>query len=312
MTLPTADTTTRPVVAWIGAPLATETLRALSQIVELSPGWRDDADIVAIWHTEGPGSVHRLPDAAAGAPVFAASERQPTVAERRSWMMAGAEDVVPLERLPGTLRARLERLYRERAANRAAVGHASSVELSTVSRASDAFPALLVPRPPDGIPEEIRVWVDQLKSYLELRDALLGGWSNGVLERYLELIHRRTQVPPRPDGSAIPDTLGEVHGTQAKPIAWPSLIRRGPLRGRTGVEVAEARIVGAGTDGLTLDVPFAASPRQKLVMDLAVDDDTNAQFLLQSRWQRRTRAERWLLGVLVLEMRLRPLASPLS
>jgi len=69
--------------------------------------------------------------------------------------------------------------------------------------------------------------------------------------------------------------------------------------------VAEARIVGAGTDGITLDVPFAANPRQKLVMDIAVDGDTNAQFLLQARWQRRTGTERWLLGALVLEMRLR-------
>ena len=91
----------------------------------------------------------------------------------------------------------------------------------------------------------------------------------------------------------------------ALPVSWVALIRRGPARGRSGIEVAEVRIVGAGNIGITLSVPFAANPRQKLVMDVAVDADTNAQLLLQARWQRRTGTERWLLGALVLEMRLR-------
>jgi hypothetical protein len=69
--------------------------------------------------------------------------------------------------------------------------------------------------------------------------------------------------------------------------------------------VAEARIVAIGTDGVTAELPFAASPRQKLVMDLPADDASNAQLLVQARWQRRLSADKWLLGLLILDMRVR-------
>jgi hypothetical protein len=63
--------------------------------------------------------------------------------------------------------------------------------------------------------------------------------------------------------------------------------------------------LGAGTDGMVLELDFNASPRQKLVADLPVDQNTNAQLLVEARWQRRVSPSRWQLGVIALEMRLR-------
>jgi hypothetical protein len=278
---------------------------------ELVQGWHPDAALVLVSAAEGIQVLREIPRDAARTPVIATVAHEPSSGEKRTWLQAGVENLVSLSALPNTIAARIRRM--QRGAPRAAPAPASSRPMPSgdvsaaapIDRRRDDFPPLLVPRPPSGVPEEVRQWVDQLKPYLELREGLLGGWANGVLERYLELIHRRAMVPARADGAPPPDTLGEVHGTRSMPVAWPALIRRGPATGRSGIEVAEARIVGAGTDGITLDVPFAANPRQKLVMDIAVDKDTNAQLLLQARWQRRTGTERWLLGALVLELRLR-------
>jgi len=295
----------RPVVAWLGRPLPAASRSRLASFVDLTNGWHPDAALIAVWAAEGPEVMRRLPAEAQGLSVIAAADREPSDAERREWRQVGVHDIVTVPFLHTAIADRLRRLARS-GGERVRQPRPAPVEVAPQSRNSrDDFPALLVPRPPDGIPDEVRTWVDQLGPYLSMRDNLLGGWSNGVLERYLELAHRRAMVAPRAEETTPPDTLGEVHGTRALPISWPALIRRGPARGRTGIEVAEARIVGAGTDGLTLDVPFGANPRQKLVMDLAVDADTNAQLLLQARWQRRTGTERWLLGVLILEMRLR-------
>ncbi len=305
----------RPVVAWIGRPLPAASQQRLAGIAEISDGWRSGAALVGIWAADGLDVLRGLPQEAAAAPVIAASEHEPSPDEKRVWLRAGVEDVVSLSSLPSSIAARLRELSQGAPlAEQRSPGVASGrgpVGVRTSARpvARDDFPALLVPRPADGVPEEVRTWVDQLGPYLELRDALLGGWTNGVLERFLELSHRRAMVAPRIDGAPAPDTLGDVHGSRSLPVSWTALIRRGPVRGRAGIEVAEARIVGAGTDGITLAVPFAANPRQKLVMDVAVDADTNAQLLLQARWQRRTGTERWLLGALVLEMRLREVPS---
>jgi hypothetical protein len=275
--------------------------------------------MVGVWASDGLEVLQAIPREAVGAPVIATSEQEPTADEKRRWLQAGADDLVSLSVLPGAIAARIRRMSREqshyadrqRAASRPRTRRSSDLDVapSADRRSRDDFPPLLVPRPSEGVPAEVRIWVDQLGPYLEMRDSLLGGWSNGVLERYLELVHRRAMVAPRLDGDPVPDTLGEVHGTRTLPVSWPALIRRGPARGRSGIEVAETRIVGAGTDGITIDVPFAANPRQKLVMDVAVDNDTNAQLLLQARWQRRTGTERWLLGALVLEMRLREVST---
>ena len=302
----------RPVVAWIGRPLPAETRQRLASVVEVADGWRSGAAAVGIWANDGLDVLRGLPREAADTPVIATSKFEPSDEERRVWIQAGVDDLVALSGLPSFLSARLQKMNRENPSI------ASSPKVPSAARVSggrpsarptsperDDFPPLLVPRPADGVQSEVRAWVDALGPYLQMRDSLLGGWANGVLERYLELTHRRALVSPRMDGAPTPDTLGEVHGTRSLPVSWMALVRRGPSRGRSGIEVAEARIVGAGSDGITLSVPFAANPRQKLVMDVAVDADTNAQLLLQARWQRRTGTERWLLGVLVLEMRLR-------
>lgn len=301
----------RPVVVWLGRPLPAASRARLAAFVDLTNGWHPNASLIAVWAAEGPGVMRRLPAEARGLSVIAAADREPSDAERREWRQVGVQDIVTVPFLHTAIADRLRRISQApravtRKSERVRQPRAAPVEAAPPRRNSrDDFPALLVPRPPDGIPAEVRTWIDQLGPYLTMRDSLLGGWSNGVLERYLELTHRRSMVSPRTEDDPPPDTLGEVHGTRSKSVAWPALIRRGPARGRAGIEVAEARIVGAGTDGLTLDVPFGANPRQKLVMDLAVDAETNAQLLLQARWQRRTGTERWILGVLILEMRLR-------
>ena len=56
-----------------------------------------------------------------------------------------------------------------------------------------------------------------------------------------------------------------------------------------------------------VEVPFEATERQKLVDDLTIDDVRNAKFLLEARWQRRIAAQRWSLGLLIIEMRIRAL-----
>ena len=84
------------------------------------------------------------------------------------------------------------------------------------------------------------------------------------------------------------------------------LVRRGPSRSRR-IEVVEALVRHAGTDGMVVEVPFEATERQKIVADLTIDDGRNAQFLLEARWQRRIAAQRWSLGLLIIEMRIRAL-----
>ena len=72
-------------------------------------------------------------------------------------------------------------------------------------------------------------------------------------------------------------------------------------------KAAEASVVATGSDGLVIEAPFRAARRQKLVADLQCRENDDAQLLLEARWQRRVAADRWHLGVLLVEMRVRAL-----
>lgn len=181
-------------------------------------------------------------------------------------------------------------------------------------RARDEFPALRVPEQSSGVPPTVRPWIDALVAYVEERDALAGSWREGRLERLLEMLNHRERLAlrsPRGGAALSPAAVQTTFGPAPEPgqpgLGWPALVRRGPGGGRKGIEVDEGRIIAVGTDGLCLSLPFSAGARQKLVLDIAADRATNAQLLVQARWQRRDGPERWLLGVIVLEIRLRAL-----
>jgi len=58
-----------------------------------------------------------------------------------------------------------------------------------------------------------------------------------------------------------------------------------------------------------LEVPFQIVRRQKLVVDILVRENDDAQMLLEASWQRRVGPDRWHIGMMVSEMRIRPLDS---
>ncbi len=181
-------------------------------------------------------------------------------------------------------------------------------------RGREEFPALKVPLAPGGVAPTVRPWIDALVAYVEERDALAGTWREGRLERLLEMLNHRERLAlrsPRAGGAPAPALVQTTFGPAPEPgqpgLGWPALVRRGPGGGRKGIEVDEGRIIAVGTDGLSLSLPFSAGARQKLVLDIAADRATNAQLLVQARWQRRDGPDRWLLGVIVLELRLRAL-----
>ena len=123
----------------------------------------------------------------------------------------------------------------------------------------------------------------------------------------LALCSPRGELSAPPSAKAVQTAFGPAPEAGQSGLAWPCLVRRGPGTGRKGIEVDEGSVLAVGCDGLSLSIPFAAAVRQKMVLDLAADRATNAQLLVQARWQRRAGADRWLIGVIVLEIRLRAL-----
>lgn len=330
MTPSAHDAPVQPTLAWVGEPPPTELRESLAAVARVVPDSHGAVDMVAVSSTAGMDAVDGLPPQLAGCPVIATSPHDPTPAERMAWIKAGAEDLVSHTALPIAVARRLKRLLREqdslhelspgprRAPPMRPVGMArrSPAPAPAPPRpaprgAPDDFPPLMVPRPDEGVPETIAGWLCRLQRYLVERDRLLAAGGTNALEAFLALTHMREQVTPplEAEPEAPPSSLTRVHGLPEQRLSWPALVRRGAQRGRQTVEVAEARIISAGTDGITVEVPFAASPRQKLVMDLAADDETNAQFLVQARWQRRLGPDRWLLGALILQMRMRGLRA---
>lgn len=314
-------TETTPVIAWLGEPPPPGVAESLASIAQVQTRWTPEARLIALWAPAGVEQLGRLPARTRRPPVIAAAEHDPSHGERMEWIRAGADDLVSLTALPIAVARRLKSspgavpdLTRGRKRDPTSLveplglpeGQLTPLPRSAPrepqSSASDAFPPLRVPQPEGGVPAAATHWVEQLQRYLPAREEWTARWGRGGLERMLEL----SQLRARAEGGTA-DLYGVAGGRPHIPLDWPLLVRRGPSRGRKGIEVAEARVVSTGSDGLVIDVPFRAARRQKLVADLQCREDDDAQLLLEARWQRRVAADRWHLGVLLVEMRIRAL-----
>lgn len=310
-----------PVIAWLGEPPPPGVAESLASIAQVETRWTPDARLIAVWAPAGVEQLGRLPARTRRPPVIAAAEHDPSHGERMEWIRAGADDLVSLAALPIAVARRLKSspgavpdLTKGRKRDPTSLVEPLGLpdgQLTPLPRppnrqpppgAADAFPPLRVPQPEEGVPAAATDWVERLQRYLPAREEWTARWGRGGLDRMLEL----AQLRARAEGGTA-DLYGVAAGRPDAPLDWPLLVRRGPSRGRKGIEVAEARVVATGSDGLVIDVPFRAARRQKLVADLLSRPDEDAQLLLEARWQRRVAADRWHLGVLLVEMRIRTL-----
>lgn len=312
---------TTPVIAWLGAPPPPGVAESLASIARVETRWTPEARLIALWAPAGVEQLGRLPARTRRPPVIAAASHDPSHGERMEWIRAGADDLVSLAALPIAVARRLKSSpgavpdlttgrKRDPTSLVEPMGFPEgqitplprTADRQPPTGAADAFPPLRVPQPEGGVPSDATLWVEQLQRYLPAREEWTARWGRGGLERMLEL----AQLRARAEGGTA-DLYGVANGRPDAPLGWPLLVRRGPSRGRKGIEVAEATVVATGSDGLVIDVPFRATRRQKLVADLQIRDDEDAQLLLEARWQRRVAADRWHLGVLLVEMRIRSL-----
>lgn len=302
------------IIAWLGEAPSPALMESLGALGHLRSGWSPDAQIIAVSASAGTEALRDLPRGPQHPPIIAASHHEPSQGERLEWIQAGADDLVSFYALPHAVSRRLRGVQRVR--RKADSGDPTSLvePLDLAERPSqqpvsvpptDAFPPLRVPVGEAGIPAALTLYVDGLQRYLSARDAWVARWGEEGLTRMLELFQVREQVPPKIDGQPHIIAFGQTFGSAEQALHWPVLLRRGPSRRRQGIDTIQAQVLGAGTDGMVLELDFNASPRQKLVADLPVDQNTNAQLLVEARWQRRVSPSRWQLGVIALEMRLR-------
>lgn len=308
-------------IAWLGEPPPPGVTESLASIAQVATRWTPEARLIALWAPAGVEQLGRLPARTRRPPVIATAAHDPSHGERMEWIRAGADDLVSLAALPIAVARRLKSspgalpdLTQGGKRDPTSLveplglpdGQAPTLprppERQPVGGTSDAFPPLRVPQPDGVVPVAATQWVDQLLRYLPAREEWTARWGRGGLERMLEL----AQLRSRAEGGTA-DLYGVSGGRPDTPLGWPLLVRRGPSRGRKGIEVAEASVVATGSDGLVIEAPFRAARRQKLVADLQCRENDDAQLLLEARWQRRVAADRWHLGVLLVEMRVRTL-----
>lgn len=298
------------IVSWLGAQPPASIVAALTRVAQVGIGWRQDADLVVIWAASGLELLSVVPSSGPRPAVLIAFEREPSADERRSWARAAVGEIVLADRLAeliverwgGTPAGAAPASPSNKVQMSAAASGLSSASLATPR---DAFPPLRMPFPSGGPPPGVASYVESLQRYIQLRDAFSAEHGAQGLGQLMELFHLREQVPPTSARRLV--AFGQTFGSVEQQLGWPLLLRRGPSRKRQGNDVLRGSVFGVGTDGLIVDLDFQAAPRQKLVGDLPVDLTQNAQLLFEARWQRRVAASRWHLGLLILEMRLRPL-----
>ena len=312
-------TETTPVIAWLGSTPPDSAIAGLAPVATLKTRWTPEARLLIVWSPAGIEQLSRLPPRTRRPPVIAAADVDPTHSHRMAWIRAGADDLVALSALPGAVANRLRShpvpdLSAQRKRDPASLiepprlNTASSPPLPRSasrhpgSTAGDAFPPLRVPQPEGVIPASATTWVEGLQRYLPRRDEWTSRWGRGGLDQLLEL----AQLRARAEGGSA-DFFGAANGLHAEPLAWPMFVRRGPSSGRKGIAVAEVQTVASGSDGLVMEAPFAVAERQKVVADLQFQPDECAQMLLEARWQRQVSRERWQIGLIVIELRIRPL-----
>ena len=166
---------------------------------------------------------------------------------------------------------------------------------------SRALPAMAVQTqaswPPPGLDE----WVLGLERYIEARTRWLTR-ARAKLKHYLELCHLREQMPLGTTPRVPVDVFGQTKGQEVQPLSWPVMVRRTAHDGET-LRVDEGKLQRVGTDGLVVEVLFRAEPRQRMLLDLSIDSQTNAQLMVESQWQQRLGIKRWQIGALILQMR---------
>jgi CheY-like chemotaxis protein len=329
-----------PVIAWLGEPPPAGVADSLARIASLKTEWTPEARLIAVWAPAGVEQLRNLPRRTRRPPVIAAAAADPSHGERMEWIRAGADDLVSLAAFPIAVARRLrsggaiagigaDPSVPDLSGRPAGRDPTSLVEplvmveefeaapppvvapeapplgvAPSLPPPADAFPPLRIPAPPGGHSAEAARWAQSAAAYLGAREAWAARWGPAGLARLLELFHLRDGVR-----AAGPTGLSTVFGSPDAAKCWPALVRRGPTRQRQGIEVAEAEIVSVGTDGVIAALPWPVRPRQKLVIDINTDDHTAAQLLVESRWQRRVGARAWHAGLLLVEIRIRPLPA---
>ena len=313
MTTPASEPT--PVIAWLGTPPPDAAIAGLGSVAQIKTRWTPEARLIVVWAPAGIQQLGRLPSRTRRPPVVAASANDPTHGQRMEWIRAGADDLVSLAALPIAVARRLKAgpvpdltVGRPRDPTSLIEPQGLSEPIPRApSRqpppgAADAFPPLRIPQPEGGIPPEATAWVERLQRYLPNRDEWTARWGRGGLDRLLEL----AQLQARAQGTSA-DFFGVATGRPGSPLGWPMFIRHGPSRGRKGIAIAEASMVATGSDGLVIESTFPVARRQKLVADIQVHPTECAQMLLEARWQRQIDTNRWHIGLLVVELRMRTL-----
>lgn len=307
-----------PSISWLGAPPPPQLAETLGQFCTVREGWTPGCRVVGLMADAPPSSLRALPAGAERPPVLVVCSDAPSRLMRRLWEDAGADQVVDARDVATTL---LEWLEGPRQAARGddpptfnPLSQGEPLDEYEPSLAvlsgpvvvdeADPFPALRLGDMPAAGDPVIQRFVRSVERYLERRDEVVRRLGEDGLTRFLELAHLREQVPASLGGRQRLDPYGR--GRNERPPDWKVLVRRMKPRTRE-IEVSEGRLYAVGTDGVVLVTLFAAAPRQRLLVDLPLDEELNAQFIFEARWQRRIAAQRWHVGALMIEMRHRPL-----
>lgn len=307
----------RPVISWLGRPPPPELSQRLGRLAWVRTGWQVGARVAALWSDSEPAVLDSLPIGVDRPPVLVACPETPAADLRRRWEAAGADQVVSMSALPMTLTEWLEGPRRVEQTddpptfNPQSGEPADEIEPSLTMLSgpvyvdqADPFPPLRLGQLDDTGREDIKRYVLALDRYLERREEVIRLMGDDGLTRFLELAHLREQVPASLGSRQRLDPYGR--GRQVDTPDWKVIVRRMKPRDRD-IEVSEGRMYAIGTDGVVMVTLFAAAPRQRLLVDLPYDANTNIQFIYEARWQRRIAARRWHVGALLVEMRRRHL-----
>lgn len=285
-----------PVVAWLGESPPAELAAELFPLARIIPGWTPGAAVVCAWAPSGTSVLGPLGGVRPRPPVLAVTAGPFTVRDRLSWIRAGADDLLPRGSLRETL---IRTLFPDGKLPEVEVG------LRPAPPGLGAFPPIQFPEGPplDGA----EAWCESLRPYLRQRDALTLGTGAEGLSAFLAAAAIRERVALPGIASTDIDFFGARSGLSPG-LDWRSAARYAEDPSPEA-EIWEATVQRAGRDGLTLELPMALSPGQRLMLDLPLDAEHNAQLLVECRWQRRLGARRWQVGALVLKARRRPLGD---
>ncbi len=312
-----------PLIAWHGRPPPDAIRLLLDGQARLVTGPADDSAIAVLWGDSDDQAIHAVTAGSKRPRILVVCLDPPPAAVCRRWQGLGADRVVAVAQASLVLEEWLARPTRDELpddpasfdstgsrlafdVDGPALGAGSSIRLD----GPDPFPPLRVPGAPVVPNEAVQAYVVALERYLERREELTAALGPDGLSRFLELAHLREQVPAcmNPTRTRL-DPYGR--GRAEEGPDWPVVVRRLRSRGAE-IELSEGRVVSIGTDGMVIVSLFAAAPRQRLLLDLPLDEGHNVQLICEARWQRRMGMRRWQVGALLLELRRRRVSSSMS